>query len=63
MGLDRRPADFSNPEWQGPDAPARAFRAIREGMPGTPMPSWAALSTEETWDLVAYLISISTEGP
>ena len=63
MGLDRRPADFTNAEWQGPDAPTRAFRAIREGVAGSPMPAWVAFSNDETWDLVAYLTSISTQGP
>lgn len=62
-GLDRQPADFTNPQWSGPDAPARVYHAIREGVPGTPMPSWSALSEDETWDLVAYLTTVSTQGP
>ena len=32
------------------------FRMIRDGMPGTAMPNWAdVLSEQETWDLVAYI--------
>jgi high-affinity iron transporter len=62
MGLDRKPADFTNREWSGTDAPARAYHAIREGVSGTPMPSWNALSEAESWDLVAYLVSVSTRG-
>lgn len=59
LGLDRMPADFTKPEWSGAAAPSRAYRAIREGVPGTPMPSWSALSDAEAWDLVAYLVSVS----
>jgi mono/diheme cytochrome c family protein len=63
LGLDRRPADFTTPQWSGTDAPARAYRAIREGVSGTPMASWSALSEAESWDLVAYLVSVSKQGP
>ncbi len=63
LGLDRQPADFTTPQWSGPDAPARAYRAIREGVSGTPMPSWSTLSEAESWDLVAYLVSVSKEAP
>ena len=32
------------------------FRMIRDGMPGTAMPEWAdLLSEQEMWDLVAYI--------
>jgi mono/diheme cytochrome c family protein len=63
MGLDHQPADFTNRQWSGTDAPARAYRAIRDGVSGTPMPSWSALSEAERWDLVAYLVSVSNQGP
>ena len=62
MGLEQKPADFAQGVWSRPDAPARAYRAIREGVAGTAMPSWSALSEDETWDLVAYLVSVSTRG-
>jgi len=63
MGLDRRPADFTNPQWNSPAGAARAYHAIREGVAGSPMPSWSSLSEAESWDLVAYLVSVSTQGP
>ena len=63
MGLDRKPADFTNRQWSAADAPAREYRAIREGVSGTSMPSWSALSEAESWDLVAYLVSVSTQRP
>ncbi len=63
MGLDRKPADFSDMQWNSPAGAARAYHAIREGVPGSPMPSWSSLSEAESWDLVAYLVSVSTQGP
>jgi len=62
-GLDRRPADFTDPSWTSADAPVRAYRAIRDGVAGTAMPSWSSLSEDESWDLVAYLLSVSGRVP
>ena len=62
MGLDRTPADFTKPDWSSAGAAARAYHAIRQGVPGTPMPSWSALSEEESWDLVAFLVSVNKQG-
>jgi len=39
------------------------FFTIQEGSQGTAMPAWKNLSDEQTWDLVAYLLSISELGP
>lgn len=61
-GLDKKPADFTDPSWKSDGAPERAYRAIRDGVAGTAMPSWSALSEEESWDLVAYLLSVSGPG-
>jgi high-affinity iron transporter len=63
MGLDRKPADFTSSEWTAKDAPARAYRAIQDGVAGTAMASWSALSEDERWDLVAYLVSVSAPSP
>jgi mono/diheme cytochrome c family protein len=38
------------------------YYAIREGVSGTPMPSWRSLSEEQSWDLVAYVLSFSEES-
>ena len=38
---------------------AQVFANIRNGIPSTQMPSFPALSTEETWQLVAYVRSLS----
>jgi high-affinity iron transporter len=63
MGLDRKPADFTSLEWNTREAPARAYQAIRDGVAGTAMASWSALSEDERWDLVAYLVSVSATSP
>ena len=40
------------------DGDADLFRTIRSGVPGTQMPSYAALSDQQTWQLVAYIRSL-----
>lgn len=57
-GLSRPPTDFTAPSWQERATPRLVYFAIREGVRGTPMPSWKALATDDTWDLVAYLLSL-----
>ncbi|MGI9077923.1 MAG: FTR1 family protein [Gemmatimonadaceae bacterium] len=44
--------------------PALLYRVISVGIPGTPMPAWAArFSAEDRWDVVAYLHTMrSTQG-
>ena len=51
-----RPRAIS-PTRRGAGASRRAAcsSCIREGMPGTSMPSWKSLAEDETWDLIAYL--------
>jgi mono/diheme cytochrome c family protein len=58
MGLAESPANFTDPDWRRGVTPRRAFFAIREGVHGTPMPAWKSLSENETWDLVAYVLSL-----
>jgi DMSO reductase family type II enzyme heme b subunit len=44
--------------------PADIYLRMRTGLTGSPMPSFAdALSAEETWDLVNYILSLSPEQP
>jgi high-affinity iron transporter len=57
-GLTSRPRDFTDPSWRGRASPPRIFYALREGVRGTAMPSWRSLSDGETWDLVAFLLSV-----
>jgi mono/diheme cytochrome c family protein len=56
--LSRQAADFTDPTWRARMTPERAFYVIREGLRGTPMAAWKVLSEDETWDLVAYVLSL-----
>lgn len=58
-GLDPRPVDFTNPGWRSQMTPRHTFYVIRNGVGGTGMPSWNTLSDEETWELVAYVLSVA----
>jgi len=59
-GLARQAADFTDPYWRQRATPRRVFFAVREGVRGTPMPSWDWLSEGEAWDLVAYVLSLGS---
>ena len=56
-GLSTRPRDFTDPAWRRQASPRAVFVAIREGVRGTAMPSWKSLDSDQTWDLVAFLLS------
>ena len=53
------PRDFTSGAWRKQTTPRHVFFAIREGVRGTPMPGWKSFSDDETWDLVAYVLSAS----
>jgi high-affinity iron transporter len=57
--LSPRPPDFTSPEWHRSMTPRHAFFVIREGVRGTPMPSWKWLGEDDAWDLVAYVLSLA----
>jgi mono/diheme cytochrome c family protein len=57
--LSGRPRDFTDPSWRERTSPRHVFHAIREGVSGTAMPSWRSLSEEQSWDLVAWVLSLS----
>ena len=62
-GLSTAPRDYSDPVWRARTSPREVFVAIKEGVPRTAMPAWRHLSDEEIWDLVAYVLSVSEQGP
>jgi mono/diheme cytochrome c family protein len=62
-GFAKRPTRFADPAWKRRTSPRRAFFIVREGLSGTPMPSWSWLSENETWDLVAYILSLAEGAP
>ena len=57
-GLAVPPRDFTDPRWRASTSPRRVFFAIREGLHGTPMPSWKALTEEDAWNMTAYVLSL-----
>jgi high-affinity iron transporter len=57
-GFARPPANFTDPDWRRRTTPRRVFYVVREGVRGTPMPAWTFLGEEDTWDLVAYVLSL-----
>jgi mono/diheme cytochrome c family protein len=57
-GFTTPPRNFTDPAWRRTTTPRHVFFAIREGLHGTPMPAWSAFTDDETWDLVAYVLSL-----
>lgn len=62
-GFARPPRNLRDPAWRRMATPRRVFAAIRDGVPASGMPAWLALDDGETWDLVAYVLSIGKEAP
>jgi mono/diheme cytochrome c family protein len=58
-GLSSPPRDFTGAAWRRSTSPRRVYFAIREGVHSTPMPAWKALDEDATWDLVAFVLSVS----
>jgi mono/diheme cytochrome c family protein len=58
-GFAKRPTRFADPTWQRGTTPRQVFYVVREGQPGTPMPSWRWLGDDETWDIVAYVLTLA----
>ncbi len=55
-----RPVDFTSRAWRKTTSPRRVFYIIREGVPLTAMPGWrGTLTDDDTWALVAYILSVS----
>lgn len=49
------PANLTVPPWSELAGAGRTFLAIRQGVAGTAMAPWPALSDEQIWQLVAYV--------
>jgi high-affinity iron transporter len=62
-GLAGTPVSFRSTTWRSEATPARVFSSIRRGVPPSSMPAWPSLSDDQTWALVAYVLSVSEEGP
>jgi mono/diheme cytochrome c family protein len=57
-GLTSAPRDFTDPRWRASTSPRHVFFAIREGLHGTAMPGWKALSEQDSWALTAYVLAL-----
>ncbi len=53
------PRDFTSAAWRRSTSPARVFRVIRDGLPGTPMPGWRHLGDDRLIELTAYVLALS----
>jgi high-affinity iron transporter len=62
-GLSGKPINFHNREWRANTTPLRVFEVLSEGKRGTSMPAWPTLSSEQRWDVVAYVLSVAEDGP
>jgi mono/diheme cytochrome c family protein len=57
-GLTTQPRDFTSRDWRASTSPRRVFFAVREGLHGKAMPSWKALSEQDSWAVTAYVLSL-----
>ena len=62
-GLSGLPAQFQSREWRANTGPRRVYRVLSEGKRGTSMPAWPTLTDEEKWEVVAYVLNVSEDGP
>jgi high-affinity iron transporter len=62
-GLSGKPINFHNKEWRANTTPLRVFEVLSEGKRGTSMPAWPTLSSEQKWDIIAYVLSVAEDGP
>lgn len=60
-GLNPPPADFHDRERMDHASPLKLFHAIRYGVEGTAMPSFAALPEMDAWDLAYFVRSLGAE--
>ncbi|HUM03309.1 MAG TPA: c-type cytochrome [Thermoanaerobaculia bacterium] len=61
-GLSKSPRDLTDSEWRRRTTPRHVYFAIREGVHGTPMAGWKGFTDDETWDLVACVLSLGDRG-
>jgi high-affinity iron transporter len=58
-GMNPVPPALGSAELMHDVSPARMYRVVTVGIAGTPMVSWSnALTSDERWDIVAYLTSL-----
>ncbi|MEZ4414963.1 MAG: cytochrome c [Gemmatimonadota bacterium] len=60
--LSAPPRDLTDPRWRAGTDATHVFRVLRDGLPGTSMPSWRSLSDDDRWDLTTYVLSVAERG-
>jgi len=58
-GINPAPANLTLPLWSEEASASRAYNGIRNGVPGSAMPSWPMLSDRQIWEVVAYIHSLN----
>jgi high-affinity iron transporter len=58
MALKPPPRSFLDAGAMAGMSPVRAFNALTDGMKGTAMPSWSALSSADRWSLAFYVLTL-----
>lgn len=56
--LFRKPTDFRDPRWRAGKTRAGLMTVIRDGRPGTDMPSWKTLSEPEIAGLAEHVLRL-----
>jgi high-affinity iron transporter len=54
------PANLTLPPWSEAGNAPKVFLAIKNGVPGTAMPSWPTLGDDDIWNVVAFIHALKT---
>ncbi|MEM6705274.1 MAG: cytochrome c [Acidobacteriota bacterium] len=57
--LDPKPRDYTDPAWRETATFESVLASIRDGVPGTSMPSWEILTQEDLEAVTRYVLEIS----
>jgi mono/diheme cytochrome c family protein len=57
-GMNPPAANLTLLDWSERTGANHVFEVIRNGIPGTAMPSWPMLSDQQVWEVVAHLHSL-----
>lgn len=57
--LDPKPRDYTDPAWRQTATFDSVLASIRDGVPGSAMPSWEILSEEDLEAVTRYVLEIS----
>ena len=65
--LDPKPRDYTDPAWRETATFDSVLASIRDGVPGSAMPSWEILTPQDLEAVTRYVLEISAaesdEGP